>query len=312
MYDGNGPMVIKYGNAETHQEYHYELNLQGDVVAIISKAGERVVEYTYDAWGNVLSITGSAADTIGVNNPLRYRGYVYDRETELYYLQSRYYDPEMGRFINADAFASTGQGLLGNNMFAYCNNNPICRIDATGSSFLSVVGGFIGGAVAGAAISTVSYVVKQKLSGQSVTTDGLLENALCGAVIGALGAGIGMISIVPVQITQSIAITTNGLKALASASLGICVGLDSGFTSGSVASLVTFAGSLIGADGLGMIGAAFVNFASASFVGTPGEIITTIAYLLDDANYPNTNHSSSPAVGRGIPSNAIRSAHVLY
>ncbi len=69
-------------------------------------------------------------------NPLRYRGYVYDSETELYYLQSRYYDPELGRFINADVYVSTDQGILGNNMFAYCNNNPISHIDPSGKSFI--------------------------------------------------------------------------------------------------------------------------------------------------------------------------------
>ncbi len=74
------------------------------------------------------------AGTLGANNPLRYRGYVYDRETGLYYLQSRYYNPKIGRFINADAFTSTGQGLLGNNMFAYCRNNPVCRIDISGTA----------------------------------------------------------------------------------------------------------------------------------------------------------------------------------
>ena len=74
------------------------------------------------------------ASTLGTHNPLRYRGYVFDQETGLYYLQSRYYDPEMGRFINADALASTGQGLLGNNMFAYCRNNPVRRIDIAGNT----------------------------------------------------------------------------------------------------------------------------------------------------------------------------------
>ena len=91
-----------------------------------------VVRYAYDAWGKVLSITGSMADTLGVQNPLRYRGYVYDQETGLYYLQSRYYNPEIGRFINADALIATGQGILGNNMFAYCNNNPVIFEDASG------------------------------------------------------------------------------------------------------------------------------------------------------------------------------------
>ncbi len=64
---------------------------------------------------------------------MRYRGYVFDQETGLYYLQSRYYNPEVGRFINADAYTSTGQGMLGNNMFAYCNNNPVNRQDPSGS-----------------------------------------------------------------------------------------------------------------------------------------------------------------------------------
>jgi len=91
-----------------------------------------VVTYTYDAWGNILSTSGSMAGALGTHNPLRYRGYVFDAETGLYYLQSRYYDSEMGRFINADSIVSTGQGLLGNNMFAYCLNNPLSYSDPTG------------------------------------------------------------------------------------------------------------------------------------------------------------------------------------
>lgn len=83
---------------------------------------------------NVLLITtGGTALTLGAYNPLRYRGYVYDTETGFYYLQSRYYDPELSRFINADALVSTGQGLLGNNMFAYCRNNPVNRKDTSGT-----------------------------------------------------------------------------------------------------------------------------------------------------------------------------------
>ena len=93
-----------------------------------------MVEYTYDAWGNILDISGSKKDTLGQANPLRYRGYVYDHETQLYYCQSRYYDPEIGRWLNADSFTSTGQGFIGDNMFAYCNNNPIRLIDSSGFS----------------------------------------------------------------------------------------------------------------------------------------------------------------------------------
>jgi len=107
--------------------------LQGDVVGIRQTSDNaRVVNYVYDAYGKVCSITGSMKDTLGVHNVLRYRGYVYDNETGLYYLQSRYYNPEWGRFISADVFAATGQGLSGNNMFAYCGNNPVNRVDSSG------------------------------------------------------------------------------------------------------------------------------------------------------------------------------------
>lgn len=127
-YDASGtPLSVTY-NGTT---YYYVTNLQSDVTAILNTSGSAVVAYTYDAWGNPQSEPANT-DTIGNLNPLRYRGYVYDTETGLYYLQSRYYDPEVGRFINADVFAATGLGLLGNNMFAYCLNNPIILCDRTG------------------------------------------------------------------------------------------------------------------------------------------------------------------------------------
>ena len=132
-YDGNGaPMTLTYGSAV----YYYVTNLQGDVVALLDGNGNPVVRYTYDAWGRPLSTTGSLATTVGALNPLRYRGYVYDTEWSLYYLQSRYYDADLGRFINADAFVSTGQGILGNNMFAYCGNNPVNYIDPMGYALI--------------------------------------------------------------------------------------------------------------------------------------------------------------------------------
>lgn len=109
------------------------MNLQGDIVGIVNQSGNQLVGYTYDAWGNILTTTGSSANTLGKYNPLRYRGYVYDSEIGYYYLQSRYYDPEVSRFINADAFASTGQGAIGCNILAYCLNNPVRYIDVTGN-----------------------------------------------------------------------------------------------------------------------------------------------------------------------------------
>ena len=103
------------------------------MIGLVNGSGAVVAEYAYDAWGNILSISGSGAGTVGAANPIRYRGYVYDTETGLYLTGTRYYDPEIGRFINADGYVSTGQGVLGNNMFAYCGNNPVNRADPTGT-----------------------------------------------------------------------------------------------------------------------------------------------------------------------------------
>lgn len=108
--------------------------MQGDIIAILDSAGTAVVSYTYDAWGAPTGTTGTLAATLGVLNPFRYRGYVYDEETELYYLQSRYYRAEFVRFLNADIYVSTGQGLLDSNMFMYCLNSPVFQHDATGTS----------------------------------------------------------------------------------------------------------------------------------------------------------------------------------
>ena len=132
-YDLNGAPFLLYKDGIS---YYYILNGQGDVIAITDASGNVVTEYTYDPWGNILSVTGSLASTIGADNPLRYRGYFYDSETGLYYLNSRYYDPVTGRFLNADRYAATGQGVLGYNMFAYCGNNPIHYSDPTGHTWV--------------------------------------------------------------------------------------------------------------------------------------------------------------------------------
>ena len=128
-YDANGKVVAVNYNGNY---YYYLRNAQSDIVKLIDKTGATVVEYTYDSWGKLLSTSGSLASTLGKNNPFRYRGYVYDEETGFYYLQSRYYNPEVGRFISADVLLSTGQGVLGHNAYAYCLNNPVNGIDPDG------------------------------------------------------------------------------------------------------------------------------------------------------------------------------------
>ena len=131
-------------------------------IAILDNAGNVVVTYTYDAWGNILSTTDEYYNTLSVVNPLRYRGYVYDEETGLYYLQSRYYNPQWGRFISVDRYISTGQGILGCNMFAYSLNNPVVLQDPTGElaitiSTLILIGSAIAGAVATAYTAYIEY-----------------------------------------------------------------------------------------------------------------------------------------------------------
>ena len=104
--------------------YYYCLrNGQGDIVKLIDGSRNTVVEYAYDSWGKLLSCTGTLAATLGELNPFRYRGYVYDEETGFYYLKSRYYDPEICRFISSDVYLTTGQGVLGHNCYVYCLDN---------------------------------------------------------------------------------------------------------------------------------------------------------------------------------------------
>ena len=142
IYDENGsPMGIKYRTeayaAGVYDYFFFEKNLQGDIVAIYNAEGEKIGSYVYDAWGNftVSTVSGNSAlenKIVNDYNPFRYRGYYYDKDLGWYYLLSRYYNPQWGRFINADGYISTGTGLLGYNMFAYCNNNPVMNVDPTG------------------------------------------------------------------------------------------------------------------------------------------------------------------------------------
>lgn len=129
-----------YGFTYNGTSYFYLTNIQGDIIGIYDANGNVVVEYTYDSWGKLISITGSLADTIGVKNPLRYRGYYYDTETSLYYLQARYYDPDTGRFISADALLVAGNDYIqGMNRYAYCYNNPVMYSDPSGYSLKDTV-----------------------------------------------------------------------------------------------------------------------------------------------------------------------------
>ena len=212
-YDAQGrPFAVKYSanNGGSYITYFYALNQQGDVVKIFRSLPSRdsngnlnglteavYATYTYDAWGKLTGILDSGGNNL-INkqttstalanlNPLRYRGYYYDTETGFYYLQSRYYDPTNHRFINADVYASTGQGFVGTNMFAYCNNNPAIFVDNGGTVgeeaagwwastmwWLCGIDGFlpIGDIVYGAGLVVCAFVI---VDGVEETADNLIE-----------------------------------------------------------------------------------------------------------------------------------------
>ncbi|GAA6277409.1 hypothetical protein F170042I7_35950 [Blautia caecimuris] len=135
-YDSNANLVsIIIGG----KNYFYVRNLQNDIIALIDEDGNTVVNYTYDSWGKILSITGSLKDTVGQQNPFRYRGYYYDKETGMYYLKNRYYDPELRRFICADKYLISANSVL-TNLYAYCGNSPTTSYDPDGKFFKKAFG----------------------------------------------------------------------------------------------------------------------------------------------------------------------------
>ncbi len=219
LYDENNTVVgisVKNAGETSFTSYYYAKNLQGDVVAVYRSDYTEakgyyptlVASYQYDAYGKVTSVKGSAGTELSLSaypnhiahvNPIRYRGYYYDNETGFYYLQSRYYDPVICRFINADEYSDTDDGLLGFNMFAYCMNNPINRSDPNGSWSLpnwakvaigvaiiataAVVTVATGGAAAGTVVAAINCTAHGALIG-SVTQGaiGAVSGALSGAV----------------------------------------------------------------------------------------------------------------------------------
>ena len=137
-YDAAGNVVAVEVQSDSWsidgETLYYIRNGQGDIMGLIDSSGRTVIEYRYDTWGRDCSLLPDYQEYLDLQelNPFRYRGYVYDTETGWYYLQSRYYDPAVCRFISADVLLSTGQGVLGHNTYAYCLNNPVNRSDPSG------------------------------------------------------------------------------------------------------------------------------------------------------------------------------------
>ena len=129
FYDAqNKPAVVIFNGTA----YAYLYNLQGDVIGLVDSNGTKMVSYTYDAWGKPISKTGTLASTLGTIQPFRYRGYVYDEETDMYYLRSRCFNPDLCRFVNADSHLGFRGEIFAHNVYTYCVNTPVCLLDNDG------------------------------------------------------------------------------------------------------------------------------------------------------------------------------------
>ena len=260
LYDDKG--VVGFVNAEG--TYFYRKDILGNITGILDSDGKIVVRYRYDAWGNhvVLNPDGSENESstfIGNINPFRYRGYYYDVETGLYYLKTRYYDPETGRFITIDDVSYLAPDTInGLNLYAYCGNNPVMNVDPNGHFFFSalflglLIGGIAGGIVGG---------VTAAVNGGNILA-GIGKGLLVGAAFGAgIGLGVGLIGV-----GGSMAFAGGGiLKAL-----------------GGVATIA------VGIAALGIVGNNLANFIYYTFISDGVSDLTPTSYSGvngDDSKY---------------------------
>lgn len=216
-YGADGITGFHLTNNIVYTDYFYKKNKENDIIGIYSTNGDQIAKYEYDAWGNCiakyLQSDGTYAkieedynynDTSIINrfvafkNPFRYRSYYYDFETNIYYLNSRYYDPETGRFVNADdvsALDVTKITINGLNLYAYCLNNPINEVDEDGY-FISFLIGLLIAAAIGAAVGVISYIASVIVEGVTTGNWDWSWGDFLGSVVG--GAVGGMFSMIPV------------------------------------------------------------------------------------------------------------------
>ncbi len=209
FYDeSNAPIGFWYHPASgSNVTGYYMTTQQGDITRIEDVNGNVLATYEYDAWGKLISSSGSLADI----NPLRYRGYYYDTETELYYLSNRYYDPKVSRFINADSTDAvlSANGLYDQNLFVYCDNNPVMYADNEGDFWHIVVGAAVGGLISG-----VVQVATNLATGKE-WSDGVLSSVASGAIGGAVSStSLGITAIFAINALTSA--TSEGIDQVAS------------------------------------------------------------------------------------------------
>jgi len=214
LYDHTGVFAVKYNDST----YFCKKNAQNDVIALLDNTGAVVVEYKYDAWGKckVLNPDGTENTTetfIGNVNPFRYRGYYFDTNTGLYYLKSRFYDPETGRFLNADSIdylePDTVNGL---NLYAYCGNNPIMNVDPSGHILISaiIIGAIIGAAIGFGGTVLADYTDDGEGFNGSIDVGAYVANTTVGAIVGGITGGVATSTITVSLPTLHLAQTTAG------------------------------------------------------------------------------------------------------
>ncbi len=216
-YDANGFLsgIKRIKSNGSTENYGVHCNIFGDVISIYYEDGVLAAKYTYDSWGKLLSVTETfGADVMGDNdiwtqNSIRYRGYVYDEETQLYYLQSRYYDPNTCRFINADDYSvltASPTALTDKNLFAYCDCNPLIRIDTEGNFWGAIIGGALGFITNAIDVAIKGYssdiVIK-------VALVGLITGAISGLVCDMCVASGGTLAFASASIINGVFDTTN-------------------------------------------------------------------------------------------------------
>jgi RHS repeat-associated protein len=249
-YDFDGKLIsFNYDSNKNDStkgiEYFYVRNQQGDITKIIDKNRSIVVEYMYDAWGKLLEIDGSLASTIGEINPYRYRGYSYDEEIDMYYLNSRFYDANVGRFINADGLMGSVGNPLGHNMYAYTLNNPVMYSDISGYSpqWIDTLAWIGVGLVVVAAVILTAGAAGFVIGG---TLGAIAYGASFGIAIGAVaGASIGAAGGVGKDIVEG---NSFGTSIWSGTKLGFGLGTMIGAVAGAAAGAVL--GAFLGAAGV--------------------------------------------------------------
>ena len=302
VYGQTGIEAMILSGSNANNVFYFDKNTLGDIVAIRNNQGVIVAEYEYDAWGRIIYQSGEMADI----NPFRYRGYYYDTETGFYYLQTRYYDPEAMRFINADNYELVSKLAQSYelNLYAYCANNPVMFTDETGE----FIGSLFVAALIGALLGGATGVIGAAFRGENLL-GGFLSGALTGFVLGAatMIGGVAMLAIGGKSIAGFSLLAQMGKGAVLATTMGVtaissfCAGV------GSYAIQARFNNKKFKwseAFGQGVTTAlnGLINFSLGMSMGAGG----AYNFLLKNSSHMSFKDKLISGIGRGIISNSLR------